>query len=215
MGSLDLGGTGLLLNAELSTSSVLPLNSRGEMRQDLLLPSMMSPTAADAAGVSIVHGLQRPGPGPGSPPAPPPSSPSPPRKSSSEHEHRHSSTQQDEQQQRRGSKAAAARALARQEDAKMRSYIGVHTDTSSSTTMSTMIDAASVTPISSPHDGEDKMLGRRGSAGLEAEAAEAEAAAVRAMRAELPQRLYRRRCVVPGPSRGFAVVGLGTGYINL
>ena len=102
----------------------------------------------------------------------------------------------------------------------MRSYIGVHTDTSNSTTMSTMIDAASVTPISSPQNGEDKMLGRRGSAGLEAEAAAAEAAveaaaAVRAVRAELPQRLYRRRCVVPGPSRGFAVVGLGTGYINL
>ena len=66
--------------------------------------------------------------------------------------------------------AAAARALARQEDAKMRSYIGVHTDTSSSTTMSTMIDAAGVTPISSPQNGEDKMLGRRGSADLEAEA---------------------------------------------
>jgi hypothetical protein len=79
-----------------------------------------------------------------------------------------------------------------------------------------MIDAASVTPISSPQNGEDKMLGRRGSADLEAEAGAAvEAAAVRAVSAELPQRLYRRRCVVPGPSRGFAVVGLGTGYINL
>ncbi len=197
-GTLDTG-TALLVDAELSTVSVLALNSRGELRQELqslaipkhllskhkpssgdtgqlqasVLPSPLDDyRRGDAAAIAIA----------------------PEEMQAKEDDRllRHTRLPRFRDKEK-------ARQLALRHEVNARNHVGVYTV------------GATATDDRKPSDSD---FCRRATGGPSSNG-DSSATAMRALRAELPRHLYGRRCVVPGPSRGFSVVGLGTGYINL